>query len=139
MIRPASLAALVVAVLGGLAVGKLGELETVLLGGLGCLVGLVIAAGAPPQVRRQLLWPAVACLVVGGAAGLVVARLPEEQTLASAVRSVAFNPVILAGFAVGARLSWYALRWAALLQPDAPSTASRPARQPARTTGAGSQ
>ena len=141
MIRPAgqNLAALGVAVLGGFLIGQLGELETVLLAGLGCLVGLVLALGAPAHTRHAQLWPAVACLVLGGGAGLVAARVPIEESVSFAVRSVALNPVILAGFAVGARLSWACLRWAARPRADAPSAASRPARQPARTTGAGNR
>lgn len=140
MIRPAGLAALVLAGVGGFGIGKLGELETVLLAGLGCLVGLVMGyREAPPHDERTPLWTAVGCLVVGGAVGLVVARVPEELSLVSAVRSVALNPVILAGFAVGARLSWSCLRWAALHQPGAPSAASRPAQQPVHTPAAGSR
>jgi hypothetical protein len=140
MVRLTTLAGLVVAVLGGFGIGKIGELETVLLAGLGCLVGLVMGYGAS-QVQRTLLWTSAVCLVVGGGAGLVVARIPDEQTLVSAVRSVALNPVILAGFAVGARLSWFCLRWAARpgLGPVAPSAASHPAQPPARTPVAGSR
>ena len=142
MIRPATIAALVVAVLGGLLIGKVAELETVLLAGLGCLIGLVMGyRGAPPHEQRTRLWTGVACLVIGGGGGLVVARIPDEQTVVSAARSVALNPVILAGFAVGARLSWFCLRWAAQpgLAGGAPSAASHPAQPPVRTPVAGSR
>jgi hypothetical protein len=139
MIRPATLAAVGLSILGGFATGRVSELETVLLAILGCLVGLTMGFHAPPQTRGKLLWPCVACLAVGGAVGMLIARMPVEQSLASAVRSVVLNPVILAGFAVGARLSWTCLCWAARLQPDAPSAASHPAPQPARTTAAGSR
>ena len=140
MIRPAVLGALVVAMVGGFLIGKIGELETVLLAGLGCLVGLVMSyGGASPHRQRRLVWTGVACLVVGGAAGLVVARLPVELGFSSAVRSVALNPVILAGFAVGARLSSSCLRWAPLPGSDVPSAASHPAQQPVRTPVAGSR
>jgi hypothetical protein len=134
-----TLVAVGVAVLGGYAIGLVSELETVLLAGLGCLVGLAFGLRAAPHAQRRLLSPAVACFVIGGALGLTVARLPLEQSLASAVRSVVLNPVIVVGFAVGARLSWACLRWAARFQPAAPSAASHPAPQPAGTTAAGSR
>lgn len=142
MIRLTTLAGLIVAVLGGFAVGKLSELETVLLAGLGCLVGVVMGyRAAPPHDQRTLQWTAAVGLILGGGAGLVVARIPDELSLASAVRSVALNPVILAGLVVGARLSWCCLPWAARLrpEPDAPSAASHPAQPPARTPVAGSR
>ena len=142
MIRPGNaLAALVAATLGGLVIGEISEVETVLLALLGWLVGLVAVLGARAQTRPLLAWTAVACLVVGGAAGLVVARVPVEQSLASAARSVVLNPVIVAGFAVGARLSSCSPGWAgrSAPEPDAPSASSRPARQSARTTVASSR
>ena len=144
MIRPAAVATLLVAVVGGFLIGRLGELETVLLGGLGYLVSQAVAWGSPGQARRGLAWQArgglawqaIGCLVLGGAVGLVVARVPFEPSVSLAARSVVFNPVILAGFVAGARLSWLRLHWAE--QPDAPSAASRPAPRPARTRPAGS-
>ena len=134
-----TLAAVAVAVLGGYAIGLVSELETVLLGLLGCLVGLAFGLRAAPHAHTTLLWPALACFLVGGAVGLIGARLPVEQSLASAARSVVLNPVIVAGFAVGARLSWACLRWATQRPLDAPSASSHPAPQPAGTSGAGSR
>jgi hypothetical protein len=142
VLRPANtLAAASLAVGGGYVIGQISELETVLLAVLGCIVGLVASFGAPPHARPRLLWTGVACLLVGGAAGLIVARVPVEQGLTSAVRSVVLNPVILAGFAVGGRLCYAYPGWAARPQPqpDAPSASSHPAPRPARTPVGGSR
>ena len=123
MVRP--LLGVAAAFVGGFAIGRLGALETVLLS----ILGYAIARVSPGA-------SGMACFLLGGAVGLVVARLPFEPSLSLAVRSVALNPVILVGFAVGARLAWPFERWVA--SPDAPAAASHPAQRPAGTRAAGS-
>ena len=119
---PRLIAALVVAVVGGFVLGKLGTLETVLLGMLGYLVGRIAS--------RAGRWPSLGAFVLGGGLALIIARVPFEPSVSLAVRSVALNPVIVLGLVVGARLIW-------LASAGAPSTASRPAQPPARTPAAG--
>ena len=127
-VLPRLLLALGLSLVGGYLIGIMSEFETLLLAILGCLVGL---ASRPAHLDVRL---AMASLVIGALVGMSIARVPMEPSASLAARSVVLNPVILAGVAVGVRLCWLCLRWAA--SPPAPSGASRPVPPPAGTYSA---